>query len=325
MAAYYSTTIEKDLKLFKEVKWYWLVAALTGQLFTYLLGAVVYHLLLRLFNARRLLTVWELFQTTMVTLFLNQVIPSGGVSGNTYIFHTLTRRGVEGGKVLSLIVTELLTFYAAMEAVMLTLLLTGLTLYRLPLPQLLVLAIGIAVYLVFAAAVWFVGRRSTLGRVYRRLSTLPLLKRLAGKLKTALPKGTAAREAPPPRELLRARSGELARAVALQVGVLLADVFTVFALFRGLGAPVPFAAAAAGFILTGIVSLLPVSPGALLLYEGSMTYFYTALGAPVSAAVIVTLLFRVLSFWLPMPVGLIIYRRFRRKEGGQRKNQYNKL
>src|SRR5436190_4014577 len=60
---------------------------------------------------------------------------------------------------------------------------------------------------------------------------------------------------------------------------------------------------------TKIISILPVSPGALILFEGSMTFFFAGMGIGVSVAVIVTLLYRALSFWSPIFLGLVLYKK----------------
>lgn len=312
VAAYYSSTIEKDIRLFKQVQPFWLVAAVAGQLLTYTFAALVYHELLRLFKKGRLLSVWELFQATVVTLFLNQAIPSEGVSGNTFIFHSLARRRMPVPQILSLIVLELLSFYAAMECVILVLL--GLTMAHLPVSMVVVLAAGVVVYALFGGGLVLVGRKKAISALHRRLMRLRVVKRLAGKLKEPLPGDTTVASAENPQLLVKKNKGLAVKAVVFQVGVLAADALTVFALFQGLGAPLPIGAVLVGFILTQIVSLLPIAPGALILYESSMTYFYAMLGAPVSAAIIVTLLYRLLSFWLPMPFGLVLYHRLQRSD-----------
>jgi len=55
--------------------------------------------------------------------------------------------------------------------------------------------------------------------------------------------------------------------------------------------------------------MVSITPGALIFYEGGMTLFYTLLGIPAGGAFVVTMLYRALSFWLPMPVGLLLYRK----------------
>lgn len=67
-----------------------------------------------------------------------------------------------------------------------------------------------------------------------------------------------------------------------------------------------------GLLLAQVIGSLPISPGFLTAYESSLTYFYTLFGVQVHAALIITLLYRFFTFWLPIPIGLILYRNLQR-------------
>jgi len=70
-----------------------------------------------------------------------------------------------------------------------------------------------------------------------------------------------------------------------------------------------FAIITLGVLCSLIIGALSISPGSLIVYESAMTYFFTKFGAPIHAALIITLLYRFLTFWLSMPIGLLVYRR----------------
>jgi len=59
-----------------------------------------------------------------------------------------------------------------------------------------------------------------------------------------------------------------------------------------------------GLLLSLGIGALPLSPGSLVVYESAMTYIFTMLGLPIHPALILTLLYRFLTFWLPIPIGL---------------------
>jgi uncharacterized protein (TIRG00374 family) len=61
-------------------------------------------------------------------------------------------------------------------------------------------------------------------------------------------------------------------------------------------------------LLSLVIGALPISPGSLIIYESAMTYFFTTLGAPLHAALIITLLYRFLTFWMPIPIGMFLFR-----------------
>jgi uncharacterized protein (TIRG00374 family) len=102
-------------------------------------------------------------------------------------------------------------------------------------------------------------------------------------------------------------------AVFFQLCLIGFDFITAFAIIKGFHVQVAFIHVAFAVLLAIVIGALPISPGSLIAYEGAMTYFLTVLGSPVHAALIVTLLFRFLTFWLPMPVGLFLYRNLQKK------------
>jgi uncharacterized protein (TIRG00374 family) len=98
----------------------------------------------------------------------------------------------------------------------------------------------------------------------------------------------------------------------LQLFFIMSDIVTVWALIKGFHVDMSFPLVAFGLLLSLVIGALPISPGSLIVYESAMTYFFTKLGAPVHAALIITLLYRFLTFWLPIPIGLLVYRNLQR-------------
>jgi uncharacterized protein (TIRG00374 family) len=137
-----------------------------------------------------------------------------------------------------------------------------------------------------------------------KLSKIKLLSKHADKLKKFVSENNSNLRSGLP-SIIQYKQ-QLVPVAVLEAGTFLADMFTVCALFHGLGVFTTFSTVFVAFILAKIISLLPISPGALIVYESSLTFFLVKLGAPVGTAVIVTLLFRVLSFWLPMPAGFLL-------------------
>jgi uncharacterized membrane protein YbhN (UPF0104 family) len=68
------------------------------------------------------------------------------------------------------------------------------------------------------------------------------------------------------------------------------------------------------------VNISPVPQG-IGIVEGTMTLVYTSLGVPSGPALVVTLAFRGLSFWLPFALGFGFLRRsmwFRKAKGHEK-------
>jgi uncharacterized protein (TIRG00374 family) len=62
-----------------------------------------------------------------------------------------------------------------------------------------------------------------------------------------------------------------------------------------------------------IASLAPETPGVV---EGSMAIVFSGLGFPAHITVLSILLFRIFSYWLPLPLGIVAY--FKMKKSGDK-------
>jgi len=58
------------------------------------------------------------------------------------------------------------------------------------------------------------------------------------------------------------------------------------------------------FVAASVLSMIPFSPGGLGFVEAGMTASLVVAGVTVSQAVLATLVFRLVSFWLPIPIGI---------------------
>jgi uncharacterized membrane protein YbhN (UPF0104 family) len=64
-----------------------------------------------------------------------------------------------------------------------------------------------------------------------------------------------------------------------------------------------------------LLALIPFTPGGLGFVEAGLTGMLTLAGASAHQAVVATLAYRLIAFWLPMPVGGVAYLLFRRRYG----------
>ncbi|HZE04805.1 MAG TPA: YbhN family protein [Solirubrobacteraceae bacterium] len=69
------------------------------------------------------------------------------------------------------------------------------------------------------------------------------------------------------------------------------------------------------YIAGALLALIPVTPGGLGFVEAGLTGMLTAAGVSAQHALVSTLAYRVVSFWVPLPAGGIAYLLFRRRYG----------
>ena len=310
---YYFSQIKTEVRLLKKVNIYWLAAALSSQFATYFFTAIIYRFLLRAHRVEHLPGLWQLLKASIISLFFNQTVPSAGISGNTYFFNFLSKRNIRVSQIISLILAELLIFYAAMEFIILLLLAISFTIYKVRHVFTITLYAGFVVYFVFGIFISFAGRKKFIDRLNNKIQKVKFIKKIFKRVTEQIEQQGLSKKETNLFTFLNRNRGAVIKVFLFQLLVVASDAFTIYALFWGLGIAVSPVVVLLGLVGTRVISLLPFLPGALILFESSMTFFFVKLGVPLGTAVIVTLLFRFLSFWLPIPIGLFLYKRWLRK------------
>ena len=89
-----------------------------------------------------------------------------------------------------------------------------------------------------------------------------------------------------------------------QVAIFLLDAATVWVCIHSLGAAAPADAVFASFMISSLVRTMGVVPGGLGTYEAASVLTLRLVGISLPVALSATLIFRGLSFWIPMLPGL---------------------
>jgi hypothetical protein len=85
---------------------------------------------------------------------------------------------------------------------------------------------------------------------------------------------------------------------------ILFDMATLEFIFVAAGNPVPAGALLVGYGLPLLFGKAPLLPGGIGLVEGTMAAIYGGLGVPHPVIIVVVLVYRLQSFWLPLLIGL---------------------
>ena len=83
-----------------------------------------------------------------------------------------------------------------------------------------------------------------------------------------------------------------------------ADCLCLIAAFQAVGAAVPWRGLLVAYGAAQVVSNVPITPGGLGVVEGSLTVALVAFGGSTEQTVAAVLLYRIISFWLILPLGL---------------------
>ncbi len=93
------------------------------------------------------------------------------------------------------------------------------------------------------------------------------------------------------------------------------DVLTMYLIFMAAGYKVNFGVLFAGYGLPLLLAKMAfIIPGGLGVIETSMAALFTSLGVPDDIALVVVLGYRLISFWIPVMVGFLVYFLINRKQ-----------
>jgi uncharacterized protein (TIRG00374 family) len=237
------------------------------------------------------------------TIALSHCLPGGGAAGTALGTRLLTRAGVPSADALF---TKLAQGIGS--AVVLQALLIGTLTARLLRPNpsrwevLLVAAeLGALLVLSAGAALTRVARRRRPTRVRPARMVGPRQARVLAWGRDAI------EQLGQQLALLRADPRRVMVAVAWAAANWLLDAAALWAALRVYGKPLPVDGVLIAFALAATVAWLPISPSGLGIADALLIPALIAFGAGHSDAVLGVITWRLLSFWLPIPLGLASY------------------
>ncbi|MBI1181175.1 MAG: UPF0104 family protein [Alphaproteobacteria bacterium] len=271
----------------------WLVLAAVVQVPTYLSQGAVWWLTLR--RCGHPVTLRSLSGLAIAKLFTDQAVPTGGLSGILLVVQALVRRGVAAPIAMATLVVGIVSFYAAYMLVVFASLALLWTHHDVK-PALLWGVTGfVAFSLAIPTAVLWLGRLGRNGppRWLRRIPGVSRILDVAAKA--------------PTRQL---RDPPLvAKAILLHVSILALDGLTLWCCLRAVGDGASLWVAGAAFAMASVAATIGPIPLGLGTFEAGAVGMLSLLHVEVEAALAATLLFRGLTFWLPMLPGLWFARR----------------
>jgi len=257
-------------------------------------------------------------EATFVYNFLNNILPTGGASGISYIAHEF--RDDVKSSVASAVQIAWYAFtyvaYFALLAVGLFALSLSHTLGRISFKAILITAIVVVGFTVTIAILAINFERAkrviwlllhpvnwVLHKLHRKTISRQKLDQFLQEFYDSF--GL----------LLRARVGLWQPFWYCFVTVTM-EIVSIYIIFLSLGHVVNPGIVIVAYGLAILSSTIGIFTGGVGVYEAIMTATFVALGEPFSTAFAVVIIYRVISFWLFIPVGLHFYRRrsFDRKE-----------
>jgi uncharacterized protein (TIRG00374 family) len=232
---------------------------------------------------------------------LAKIAPGGGAMGAALQYKMLVERGVERGRaVAGITAVNLLTFAVVL----------GLPVLALPA----LLGTGVDRDLLEAAIVSVVVFLVLTGIAALLLAADTPLHKVTGwieRIRNRLRRSSAPTEHLPERvkrerdRILAALGDDWPKAVLATVGRWAFDYAILLASLAAVGAhPAPGLVLLA-FCVAQVLAQIPVTPGGLGFVETGLTALLALAGVGAGDAVVATLLYRLFTYWLPLPLGLV--------------------
>lgn len=276
------------VRLTERAEPWWLAVALALQGGTYWAQAEVFRVVAR--AARCRLPLAPVYKLGLAKIFVDQALPSAGISGTFVLARGLEALGLKRAAVAAAVSIDLASYYAA-YIVSLAGALVYAAIHREASEFVVLVSIvfGIFAIAIGLAVVALSGRGAR--RLPFGLSRLRSVRVTLEFLQDAEPRYVRS-----PRLLLLTS--------ALQLVIVVLDAATVWVLIRSLGERSAALGVFASFVISSLFRTIGILPGGLGTFEASSVLTLKLVGVAVPVALSATLLFRGLSFWLPLVPGL---------------------
>jgi uncharacterized protein (TIRG00374 family) len=240
---------------------------------------------------------------------LSRALPGGAATGGATQYEMLTRAGFDGATVS----TSLTAVGVLSTATLLTLpvlvlpaMLFGIAIDSRLLRGAIIAAI-FAVFLLSGASVFLFS-----DRVVRAVGTA--IDWIVERVRPAQPKPQYAVRLVIERDFVRgALSESWTRALPAAYGNQLFDYAALAVCLYAVGARVDPVPVLLAFVLASVLAMIPLTPGGLGFVEAGLTGALTVAGVPAAQAILATLLYRMFSYWLPLPAGAVASTLFARR------------
>lgn len=291
-----------------QAQWQWLLVALALQLVYYVLFGLLYRVAFALAGVQ--FPLRELIPVLFASLFVTNLIPTGGLSGAAVFVDDAARRGQSPAQA-----TEgVLLVWVAENVSVLPILVLGMIYLSLRYDLQVYEVVGAVIFVLFIALLtpplllgyrqgpeiraflqWVQDRLDGLARLLRRPAFLPP----GWAEKNAADFARAS-------STIAAHPREVGNTLGIAEAHTLVNLASLYVVFLAFGDPLPFLAVAAGLslgIAFAVISVLPFDFG---LMQGIMALVYISLGVPVATAVAVVLVYGGLNTWLPLALGFLL-------------------
>lgn len=263
-----------------------------------------------------------MFIAAMELNFINNVFPSGGVSGISYFGARLRSDKVTAGKATLVQIMKLILLYLSFE-VLLVLALFLLAAEGQINSLVLMVTVSVSTTLILGTFLlaYILGSKQRVNKFFN------ILKRWTNKTVRRVTRNPHRPQIEMERvhflmselhenfKTIRSRKSELKMPLVQALLANLTEILCIYVIYLAFGASVNFGAIILAYSVANIAGAVSVLPGGVGIYEALMTTVLVATGVPVALSLPVTIMYRVLTAAIQLPPGYYFYHKAVNRKG----------
>jgi uncharacterized protein (TIRG00374 family) len=256
-----------------------------------------YALLTRAVLPKGIIKLGRLLRIDLSAFATSHVVPGGSAPGTALSFRLMSESGIEGPDAAFALATQGVGSAVVLNGIFWVVLVISLFIHGFNPSYLVAAGIGVVLIGAFASVVLLLlrGRDRGINVIRRIADKLPFLDgektaavfvRIAGRLRTLVDD----------RELLR-------RAITWAAANWLFDAASLWVFIAAFGKLISPIDLLVAYGLANILAVIPITPGGLGVIEGVLIPTLHGFGVDKGVATVAVLAYRLINFWLPIPVG----------------------
>ncbi|HMS92413.1 MAG TPA: YbhN family protein [Candidatus Saccharibacteria bacterium] len=295
--------------LFKTINWWILALVIPMRYLYYRFNAKYFESFFDIFKQKAKFNL--VFESTITMNFVNIVFPSGGISGLSYIRKVLKDDVDSANVTLAQLSWYVLSFITYIGFLLLGFVLLLLSNQVIKVSSRLIILVLFIIITVSIALILFIFNKKfvenaayfavkplnkILGLVRKRILGRNRIKNFIGQLHGSI-------------IFLKDNRDKLGKPLVYTSLMILFDLLTIYIVFLAFGQIINPGIVIAGYVIALITSLASVVTAGVGVYEAGMVATFVGLNIPFDIAFAVTIVYRIVSLWLFIPVGLLFYKR----------------
>jgi uncharacterized protein (TIRG00374 family) len=287
--------------------------ALVAQLFYFIIFTVTYRVAFNLVDIKY--SFKKLFPLTFVYIFVNVVAPTGGASGSALFATEASHRKESPIRALAGVLLanlgQFITFCVVLSFGALYLYsMNSLRLYQILASFLFALLTGLLLLIFFLGIKKPTSLNIGLHWVIKRLNTICKFLKLKKRFNTDWV-NDGVKEFSVVTKTAITRKKQLRTLFYYYFLIHLINIISLYFVFLAFDQHILFRALVAGFVMGIVFQIIGITPYGIGLTESVMALTFSSLGIPTSRAILITLTYRGITFWLPFLIGFVLLRKIR--------------